>query len=153
MVAAFVLLHFLLVARMGTWGIETFEDDIAVDWLEDLFDSHPVAFLRHCLDLTGHDYLGHVACIGIVCSSEMIHGLLCEPRSGMPEQAYEWLREHANLDAQPFVADAITGLGRVLGPSSEMRELWEDDGERFELWRSRVQDLVERLGAVATPEG
>ena len=118
---------------MGTWGIESFADDIAVDWLEDLFESDPLAFFRHCLDLTGEDYLGHIACVGVVCTAEMIHGLLREPRQGLPERANEWLQQHQSLDVQPLVTEAIIGLGRVMGKESEMFELWEDDGDRSQL--------------------
>lgn len=137
---------------MGTWGIESFADDIAVDWLDDLFESDPRAFFLHCLDLSGEDYLGHIACVGVVCTAEIIHALLREPRTGLPERAYEWLRQHQELDVQPFVATAIRGLGRVLGPNSEMFELWEDDGERLPAWEARIGDLMERLETVAAPE-
>ncbi|MEM1068528.1 MAG: DUF4259 domain-containing protein [Planctomycetota bacterium] len=134
---------------MGTWGIKSFEDDVAVDWLEDLYDSDPEAFFRHCLDLTGHDYLEHMACIGIVCTAEMLHGLLLEPRAGLPDTAMEWFEQHRELDVQPFVPDAINGLNRVIGPQSEMTELWQDDGDRFGEWQAHIQDLIVRLQAVA----
>ncbi len=138
---------------MGTWGIGSFEDDIAVDWLEDLYDSDPIAFFRHCLDLTDHTYLEHMACVGVVCTAEMIHGLLRSPRSGLPEAAREWFDQHRDLPVQSLVLEAIIGMGRVLGPDSEMVELWQDEGDRFDAWRSHQRDLIERLEAVVAETG
>jgi hypothetical protein len=134
---------------MGTWGIESFHDDIAVDWLEDLFDSDPIAFFRQCLDLTGHDYLGHIACIGVVCTAEMIHGVLSEPRAGLPEAALQWLKVNQDLNVKPFVYEAIIGLGRVIGPESEMFEMWQDSENQLDAWQTHLRELVERLEVVA----
>lgn len=134
---------------MGTWGIGSFQDDIAVDWLEDLFDSDPVAFFRQCLDLSGEDYLGHIACVGVVCTSEMIHGLLRQPRAGLPEAAHQWLEQHKALNVQPFLGEAIVGLERVRENKSEMFAMWEDDGDRLDQWRESVGDLIQRLEVVA----
>ncbi|MGC6550348.1 MAG: DUF4259 domain-containing protein, partial [Rubripirellula sp.] len=35
--------------KMNPWGIETFENEIACDWLEDLQDAEPVAFVKESL--------------------------------------------------------------------------------------------------------
>lgn len=127
---------------MGSWGPRTFEDDLACDWLEDLLDSDPIAFFDHCLDLTGLDSLGMLASIGVVCTAEMIHGLLCEPRDGLPEAARRWLDRHrvlANL-AIPLVPTAVAGIDRVLQPDSAMHLQW-DDADDLESWQREVTSL------------
>ncbi len=77
---------------MGTWGLGTFDDDIARDWLEDLHDSDPVAFFRHCLDLTGHDDLEYLACVGVVCTAEIIQGLVANHARGFPNRCISGCR-------------------------------------------------------------
>jgi len=130
---------------MGSWGLGTFEDDIACDWLEDLQESDPIAFFEQCLDLSDHQYVEFLACVGVVCTAEIIHSLISEPRTGLPEAAHQWLGEHRRLNILPFIPDAIAGLRRVMGPDSEMRELWEDNDAMHCDWMIQMRDLVKRL--------
>ena len=133
---------------MGTWGLGTFDDDIACDWLEDLCESDPRAFFAHCLDLTGLDDLEYLACIGVVCTAEMIHAVLRTPREGLPEFACQWAARHADLNFLPMVPDAIRGIDRVLEPQSEMHQLWEDNEEMYDCWKCQVQDLHRNLQSI-----
>lgn len=135
---------------MGSWGPRTFEDDLACDWLEDLLDSDPIAFFDHCLDLNGLDALGMLACIGVVCTAEMIHGLICEPRNGLPEAARRWLDRHRPLTGQviPLVPTAVEGIERVLQPNSAMHLQWDDAGD-LERWRREVKSLWLPLRAMS----
>ena len=134
---------------MGAWGPGTFEDDVAIDWLEDLYDSDPFAFFRECLDLGGQvDYVEYVACVGVTCSAEMIHGLLHGPRDGHPEAALAWLTEHQTLSVWALLPDAILGMRRVLSTDSEMRVMWEDEDEIFPQWVATTDNLLKRLLAI-----
>lgn len=131
---------------MGAWGSGTFEDDIACDWLEDLYDSDPLAFFRECLDLDGQvDYLEYVACIGVICTAEMIHGLLHQPRAGLPSAAINWLRENQGLSVRPLIPQTIVAMQQVLGDHSELREMWEDESQRCREWIQTTDDLLQRL--------
>ena len=130
---------------MSAWGVGTFEDDIACDWLEDLHESDPLAFLQHCLDLTGHEYLEYLACIGVVCSAELVHGLHASPRAGLPSSFNTWCREHRDMNVTEMLPDAIAGLRRVLGPESEMRERWDDNEELSEPWHQNARGLLQLL--------
>ena len=130
---------------MGSWGFRTFEDDIACDWLEDLFDSDPIAFFHKCLDLEGHDFLEFLACIGVTCTAEILHGLARAPRKGLPEAAYHWLESNQELSTHSMLPSAIAGMHRVLGDDSQMQRMWEDDGERFQQWRQYNLELIKGL--------
>ena len=131
---------------MGTWGLGTFEDDVACDWLEDLGDSDPYSFFAHCLDLRDqHEVVGYVACVGVVRTAEMLIGLLAKPREGLPEAAYEWLGEHEALEVLSLVPEAVMGLRLVLATSSEMHQLWADDGQRYGQWQARIGEMIDLL--------
>jgi hypothetical protein len=130
---------------MGTWGLGTFDDDIACDWIEDLHDSDAIAFFNQCLDLTGHEDLEYLACIGVVCTAEILHGVLAQPREGLPEAARQWIDNHKHLNVAPLAAEAILGLRRVICPSSEMHQLWEDNEEMYDAWMRQIKDLLSRL--------
>ncbi len=134
---------------MGPWGLGTFEDDVACDWLEDLGDSDPIEFFRVCLDLTDQGDLDYAACVGVVCTAEMVLALLREPREGFPDSASSWLRDHADLPVAPFLPQTVSGLYQVMAEQSEMHQLWEDNRERYGQWKRRMHDLIDRLEALS----
>jgi hypothetical protein len=133
---------------MGTWGLGTFDDDIACDWLEDLFDSDPFAFFVQCLDLPPRDDLEFLACTGVVCTAEMVHGLIREPRGGLPGAALLWIEQHRELNVRPLVPAAIAGLHRVIHHNSEMHVRWEDHQELYASWLERISELVGNLESI-----
>lgn len=134
---------------MGTWGSGSFDDDIACDWLEDLFDSDPIAFFRQCLDLSGIDQLEHLACVGVVCTAEVLHAHARTPRDGLPEVVQVWVNEYRQLDLSALIPQAIDGLRRVVHPDSEMHQLWEDSQDAYHDWVDHMLDLLNRLEDVA----
>ncbi|MCG8652644.1 MAG: DUF4259 domain-containing protein [Pirellulales bacterium] len=133
---------------MGTWGMGAFDNDVAGDWLEDLADSDPIAFFRHCLDLSDQDYLEQVACVGVVCTAEILHGLLRSPRPELPETACRWIADHSTLMPFELVPAAIDGMEAVLDEPSEMRELWEDEAEHYAQWQAYMAQLTDGLRQV-----
>jgi hypothetical protein len=133
---------------VGTWGLGTFEDDIACDWLEDLHDSDPIAFFTACLDLEGIEELDYLACIGVVCTAEILCAHTAQPRQSLPESAKAWLVNHRELALNGFLPSCVTGLYRVIDPTSEMSMRWEDGVENFEAWKNHILDLHHRLESV-----
>lgn len=137
---------------MSSWGHRTFEDDIALDWLEDLYESEPLAFFRHCLDLSDQQELSFLASVGVVCTAEMIHSILSEPRSGMPEAARVWVAEQEPNETalRGMVPIAIEALDRVLCKTSEMTVRWRDAGEtHYGTWFGEVELLKTHLSQIA----
>ncbi len=133
---------------MGSWGLGTFDDDIACDWVEDLYDSDPLAFFVQCLDLTGLNELDYLACIGVVCTAESIHALLRQPREGLPEAVCRWAERHSDLDVMPLLPDVIAGLRRVMDRHSELHLRWEDNEEMYHRWMDQMYDLIRRLESI-----
>jgi hypothetical protein len=133
---------------MAPWGYRTFEDELACDWLEDLFDSDPNAFFTHCLDLRGLDFLEQLACVGVICTSELTHALCRGPREGLPDAVHVWLSDHSHVDGSRFLPGSIRGMRRVLGPKSEMRQRWEDNESLGAKWLEHAADLLVCLESV-----
>ena len=137
---------------MSSWGHRTFEDDIALDWLEDLHESEPLAFFRHCLDLSDQHELTYLACVGVVCTAEMIHSIITEPRPGMPEAARVWVAEQDDVEIalRGLVPSTIEALDRVLCKTSEMTLRWQDAGEtHYGTWYGEVASLKNELAKIA----
>ena len=130
---------------MGPWGFGTFEDELACDWLEDLFDSDPVAFFAHCLDLEGLDYLEYLAGIGVICTSELVHGLADRPRAGLPQAALDWIEAHRGLEVASFLPLTVSAMRRVIGSESELSVRWEDNEQWCDEWFRHASELLRCL--------
>jgi len=137
---------------MSSWGYRTFEDGIACDWLEDLHDSDPIAFFVKCLDLADLEYFDFLACVGVVCTAEMLRGIKSGPRPGLPEAAVGWCEEHRDLNCGFLIPRAIDSLKLVLTDRSEMWVRWDDDAERFDCWLEHQQELMENLQGISGGE-
>lgn len=132
---------------MGAWGEKAFQNDSALDWVADL-EEGGIDLLRDVLErvssagegeyLDVDDGSATVAAAEIVAAT--VHGL-----ARLNHDAQAWLREH---DAE--IGDAEMGLARravarVLGESSELRELWDEGGVDND-WRKDVHALLVMLG-------
>ena len=130
---------------MHPWGIETFRDEIACDWLEDLFDSEPVAFLAQSLDLGDAPDLHYLACTGVLCAAELIHAKHSHNNSRIPEILKNWIRRQQELDLSHFILPAMNSLRQVLTSDSELPERWRDNERDGDLWLRHKLKLVDLL--------
>jgi hypothetical protein len=135
---------------MGSWGIEIFEEDYALDWLADLCEhEEPKEFFQECLDIDGCD-LELIECAGVLGTCAMIDGLLNGPRRSLPSEAKEWLTTHRSLAVKRLLKSAIQGLDAVLDDQSEACELWKESAEFYPKWRRSVLALRKRLSQSLT---
>ncbi|MGC6447678.1 MAG: DUF4259 domain-containing protein [Rubripirellula sp.] len=127
---------------MNPWGIETFENEIACDWLEDLQDSEPVAFVKESLHLHIHQRIPYVACIGVVCAAELVHCSNSKRSRPVPLKLYQWIEKHPRMDFNGFIIPAIVSMRRVLHPQSELRIRWEDNETLGPTWLRNQNRLI-----------
>jgi hypothetical protein len=127
---------------MGTWDFGPFDNDPAADFAGDLDEAAAeeraglvVAVLERALASGG--YLagkeGEVAVAAVALVAAQCPG-------GEPvDPSYGPKRPIPGLDAR-WVGLALRALDRVLGPDSELVELWDDSGEG-ERWQDRTARL------------
>jgi hypothetical protein len=133
---------------MGAWGHGTFQNDDALDFLDDVLDgdSGPPEIeeaLRVAAEGSSDGILeAPHACAGLA-AAELVAAARGAPAPDLPDGAKEWVREQRGLAR--LAALAIRAAERTRAAGSELRELWDDSGEG-DAWLSRVADLVRRLG-------
>ena len=132
---------------MGTWGMGTFENDDAADWVHELQASDDGAALQTALE--GHavreDYLEAPDGVHILCAGEIIAALLGQPAPDLPTAAGDWVQEHESLDVSSLVPIAIKKIERVLDNGSELRELWQENEIDYSTWHENVLALKAKL--------
>jgi len=128
---------------MGTWGIKTFEDDDARDWIYKLEDTDdPLVFLRDSLKYPETNvYFDSIRAKLVLCASEIIYGLLQTPREGVPENAVDWINSNKGLDVSDLKDLCIKGIDRVLADNSELKDLWSENTDLYQQWQDNVRSL------------
>ncbi len=132
---------------MGAWGYGVFEDDSALDFLEEEFlgaqDPRPV-MARAFSEGSAPDLDYERGCAVLVCAavlSALVEGNPLDD-SEDPEWA-QWRTSLPTLDYGALYAPAAKALKELLGPGSELRELWEENEEDYPAWVQQVLNLLE----------
>ena len=134
---------------MGTWSHEPFGNDTASDWAYDLEEQKDFSLVAQAIQGVldnGQDYLDADLAVEAIAAVEVLAKALGRgtQTDAYTEKVDAWL---ASIKAKPS-ADLLSGaqaaLARIMGPDSELKELWEDS-EDFENWVSSIKALQTAL--------
>jgi hypothetical protein len=136
---------------VGTWSHEPFGNDTASDWAYDLEEQKNFSLVAQAIQGVldnGADYLDADLAVEAIAAAEVLAKALGRgtQTDAYTEKVDAWL---ASIKAKPS-ADLLSGaqaaLARIMGPDSELRELWEESDD-FEDWVSSVKALQSAVGA------
>lgn len=133
---------------MGAWGIGIFENDDAVEWLDELQASADSSvLLQTTLEETenGDEYLEAPEGIQILCAGEIIAALQGQSAPDLPDAARDWVQEHKSLDVSSLIPIATRKIDQVLDDSSELCQLWQENKADYPAWSESVLSLKTRL--------
>jgi hypothetical protein len=140
---------------MGAWGEKTFENDSALDWLAEL-EAGGVAVLRGTLsrvaDTDEDAYLDVDNGTSAIAAAEIVAAALGHGRDRLTENATAWLDANQGTVVPEDLTLANRAVERVLAGGSELRALWDENGQDND-WYADVRVLLERLagGTGAAP--
>lgn len=135
---------------MGAWGAKVFEDDTALDFLEEKLipPADPRAVMRKAFQAAlAASYLDYDAGQAVLASAAVI----VAAKNGQPLDDDEtaariaWREKLAGLDFSSLVDIGSKACLRVCAKSSELRELWEEDADLLTRWIGNVQSLADDL--------
>lgn len=128
---------------MGAWGERPFQNDSALDWLGELDE---VEDLRATLASVAEadDYVEVDDGSAAIAAAEIVAAARDGKLDRLTGDARAWLSRHAKQFADSDRALAVRAVERVLGPDSELADLWDEGGTDNE-WRRDVAGLVARL--------
>jgi hypothetical protein len=133
---------------MGTWGIGSFENDDAGDFMIDLLDSGDLSLVREVLDnvLTSTEYVEAPDATLAIVAAEIVAAASGRPTlaAQREEGLADWLaRIRPTIDAD-LATQARDALTRILADHSELRELWEETDDLHD-WQAVVTELRSHL--------
>lgn len=81
---------------MGAWGLESFENDDALDWLADLEQADDEQFLVETLTAAIEEagYLEIGGASNAIAAAEVVAALAGHPAPSLPEAAAAWVTTH-----------------------------------------------------------
>ncbi len=133
---------------MGAWGHTAFANDSALDWLGDLTDGDP-SLVGAALDAAGDadaaTYIEVDEASAALAAGELVSAALGKGEERLNPDAADWLavEEHRAGAKAVGAARARRAVLRVF-ENSELRELWDENGEDTD-WHRDVRELLERL--------
>lgn len=136
---------------MGTWSHEPFGNDTAIDWSYELQDTKDFSLVEQAIQRVldcGPEYLDADAAVEAIAAAEIIakalgHGTQSDAYT---EEVDAWLKSISAVPTSTLRSNAHQALSRILGPNSELKELWEES-EDLERWESSVRALQSAIGA------
>ncbi|HAT33140.1 MAG TPA: hypothetical protein DCW29_20520 [Janthinobacterium sp.] len=138
---------------MGTWASDTFGNDYARDWAQDLQETTSLEHIEGSIDnaLDGADAeleapFGAEALAAI----DVLARLQGQPGAADDgtEDIDQWVARCKRKVTPALAAKAHAAIERVLSPQSELDQLWRESDE-YEAWRAGVLALRARI--VLTP--
>ncbi len=128
---------------MGAWGVGSFENDGALDWLADL-QTDGIAAVRSALSavVDAEEQPDAPDCCNALAAAEVVAALAGNPCAELPEIAQEWCKGKGP-PAADLRAQARAAVHAVLA-DSELQELFAES-DSVEEWTAAVQDLRSRL--------
>ncbi|MFA0813591.1 DUF4259 domain-containing protein [Microbulbifer epialgicus] len=131
---------------MGTWGMGFFEDDTACDLRDDAIDSDAVSFICNAISSKDADYIELDQCHELIISGVILDFLIKGKNHDPENEAFtEWLSQQNRDDVISFKPDVLEGLHSVLSEKSELKELWQQNEDDSQKWKSNIENLISSL--------
>lgn len=132
---------------MGAWGVGTFENDDAQDWLADFSDAPSLAAVRDALSVVAewdeNEYLEIGEAAAALCAAEVVAALAGAPNPELPDKIARWCARKGMEASQTLVPLALRAVARVRS-NSEMSDDWIDEATR-QSWQRAVAELEAKV--------
>ena len=133
---------------MGAWAEDTFGNDTACDWAGSFLDDPGLPKVREAIQviLQEDGHLDSDAACDCLAACEVIARLQGRwgVRNAYSEALDEWVEANPTPVPDELKTEADAAIARILGPESELSELW-DEGGRNEKWHQAIDDLRRRV--------
>jgi len=133
---------------MGAWGTAIFDDDTAYDVLLSLSLADPLEQIEEWFaNVADVDHLEYTDGQCVLVSGAVIDAALngTEYPCDDAETLAEVVTAVKHADPTRLRPVAVMHLERILGDSSELRELWEENEALFAEWEAGIEALIHRL--------
>lgn len=134
---------------MGTWAVDAFGNDTAADWAWELEEADDLSFVERTLDkaiVPDDTYLEAPEAAEALAATEVVARLQGNwgMRNAYSEHADKWVEANRFSPDGNLIGKAHRVLDRVVGPNSELEELWRESPKHAN-WLAAVAELKSRI--------
>lgn len=144
---AIALLAATVAAQAGAWGYKSFENDDALDWVENFLRRGGQGAVEKTIAAVakGRGYLQAADGCFAIAACEVLAAAQGRPSADLPEDVATLASKLSSKPSDSVRQNARDALDRILGKESEINELWQDAKEDYEKWKKTVEDLKSRV--------
>ncbi|MDC8758784.1 DUF4259 domain-containing protein [Janthinobacterium fluminis] len=133
---------------MGTWSVDTYGNDYALDWAQDLQETSNLEPIESTLDYALGDGeleapLGAEA-LAAVDVLARLQGNADGATGAHMQDIERWVAQRKQQVSPALAGKALRAVERILGEQSELCRLWRDSAH-YEEWRAAVLALKARV--------
>ncbi|MAW65950.1 MAG: hypothetical protein CMD18_07130 [Flavobacteriales bacterium] len=132
---------------MSAWGISNFENDTALDWVNEVIHRKEVENFKESIDGFLKSFsLEETSlndCSIFLTLAETIAALLGAPGQDFPEELQDWIETKYIKIESSTIDNAKKGVQLIMN-GSEVREMYLDSGY-FTPWEKTQKNLIKRL--------
>jgi hypothetical protein len=144
------LMAFLLAtaaANAGAWGYKSFENDDALDWVENFLKLGGQSAVQKTIASVakGRGYLQAPDGCYAIAACEVLAAAQGRASPDLPKDVAALAKRLSSKPSDAVRKDARDALDRILGKESELNELWREADDSFEKWKKTVEDLKSRV--------
>ncbi|PPU68753.1 DUF4259 domain-containing protein [Xanthomonas pisi] len=136
---------------MGAWSHEPFGNDTACDWASGLDKQRDFSLVAEAIQAVldnGSDYLDSDLASEAIAAAEVLAKALgrSTQTDSYTKEVDDWVKSIAAKPSQDLLSKANGALIRIMGPDSELKELWQESDD-FGSFESSVKALQLAVGA------
>lgn len=136
---------------MGTWGVNSFGNDNAADWVWELEKASDLSVVEEAIERVldcGDEYVESPDAQEAIAAAEVLARLKGKPdlQDAFSEGVDKWVKSHPIKPPPALVQQALQALDRILREPSELLDCWQDSDD-LQGWTAAVEDLKKRLSA------
>ncbi|RYY39222.1 MAG: DUF4259 domain-containing protein [Chitinophagaceae bacterium] len=143
---------------MGAWGTGYFENDAAFDYMDDIEDTDdPVDMIEDIFSEAMQSEeldsdTGSAVIVAAAYIDRQVNGTRYTEASDEEEFPIDsFAARNPDVDLAPFRTQAMEALRKVLEPTSELRQLWDENATDGPIWRQSIEALIGRLDKKSSP--
>ena len=131
----------------GSWDVGAFDNDAALDWVNELERASDTAFLSATLRKVHMNakFIDDDTCSSALAAAEVVAAARGRPVKSLPAEVRVWLKRVNPKISAELLASARSAVETCRdGKASDLRHLWQDSGFTKQ-WLDATADLLSRL--------
>lgn len=138
---------FTSAAFAGAWGLASFDNDDAMDWVASLEQADDLSVLDAAFSSVDPNskYVEAPECSMALAAAEVVAAARGQPAKDLPAEAVAWLKRERPTIGPELVKRARNSVTFCReSENSELRQLWAES-KQYQAWLKDTEQLLARL--------